>query len=439
MAFDDDPTRVRAKLTDRGRGLVAAGATLTAAGLGLGFVDLVRVGAFALALPLLVLLGSRRRWSVLRLDRWVDGPPVTSGVPTTVTVRVQNQGSATTSVLLAEDHLSPGLAAGPTANPAGTANSVRFVCGPVPAESSRSFAYQVHPVRRGRHRIGPLVLTRRDPLGLADSVLPMPEQLEIVALPAVHRLAGSIGTLGIGSDGSMPAMTVLHGEDDTSIRGYHDGDDVRRIHWPVTAHRGQLMVRHEGRPTSRRALLLLDPLLLPIDPGPSQSALDWAAEAMASVAAHLATGGFALHLITPDSVASASADTPVSLARLVHALALVEPEAEPPAGDHSGRPALLSTLLELAARGGLLVTAAGDHNEPALHRLLDTRPPGGAGLLFVLDSSSFLDRPPGGRAGALADLARARGWTATAVTAGDDVGTGWARLLHVQASGGVVR
>ncbi|MBK8458799.1 MAG: DUF58 domain-containing protein [Micropruina sp.] len=41
------------------------------------------------------------------------------------------------------------------------------------------------------------------------------------------------------------------------MRGYQQGDDLRRIHWPVTAHRGELMVRHRGQPTLRRAVIVL--------------------------------------------------------------------------------------------------------------------------------------------------------------------------------------
>ena len=42
------------------------------------------------------------------------------------------------------------------------------------------------------------------------------------------------------------------------MRAYQIGDDLRRIHWPVTAHRGELTVRQEGSSPIRSATLVLD-------------------------------------------------------------------------------------------------------------------------------------------------------------------------------------
>ena len=63
--------------------------------------------------------------------------------------------------------------------------------------------------------------------------------------PLATRIIG-----GLGSEGSVPHMIALHGEDDVSVREYRDGDDLRRIHWPATARTGDLMVRQEERPAT---------------------------------------------------------------------------------------------------------------------------------------------------------------------------------------------
>ena len=68
-------------------------------------------------------------------------------------------------------------------------------------------------------------------------------------LPRVEPLGGGHPRGdGVGAEGAIPHMVALHGEDDVAIRTYRDGDDLRRIHWPATAHRGELMVRQEDRP-----------------------------------------------------------------------------------------------------------------------------------------------------------------------------------------------
>jgi len=68
--------RLRDVLTGRGRAFVASGATLAAAGWGLGFPDISRVGVLLLVLPLVTGLIARRQRALLRVERHTSPPRV---------------------------------------------------------------------------------------------------------------------------------------------------------------------------------------------------------------------------------------------------------------------------------------------------------------------------------------------------------------------------
>ena len=61
--------RLRDVLTGRGRAFVASGTTLAAAGWGLGFPDISRVGVLLLVLPIVTGLIARRQRASLRVER----------------------------------------------------------------------------------------------------------------------------------------------------------------------------------------------------------------------------------------------------------------------------------------------------------------------------------------------------------------------------------
>lgn len=412
--------------------MLAAGMTLTVCGVGLGFDDLVRIGALAMLLPLISRLVARRERVSVTVRRASHPTLVGVGQPASVLVSLHNEGARPTPVLLAEEHVGLGLG-----------DRARVVVPSIRRGRHWEFGYPIRPTRRGRHVVGPLTLHRRDVFGLAASTVVLPEVVELVALPVVQPLAGSSVTIGTGTEGTNPTLVALHGEDDASLRGYQQGDDLRRIHWPVTAHRGELMVRHEGRPTLRRALVVIGgyaaaPVGDAAGRGPAREAaaasdvLDWMVEALASVSVHLAETGYALHVLTPDTLEAATASVRLSPAQALRALAVVEP-------DDRGHPGLRARITaaarELAGQGGVVVTAVSDHDEATVHEILSIKGGTAPGVLFVLDSASFgvggSDAGSGeasARARQLTGLARSGGWRAVVVRRGDSVSTHWSAL-----------
>ncbi|WP_226344719.1 DUF58 domain-containing protein [Agilicoccus flavus] len=431
-------------LGDRGRALLAAGATLVASGMALGFVDLVRIGALCVGLVAACAVVVTRSRPRLEIHRGIPHDTLTVDEDSTVRVRFVNRGVRGTPPYLGEDLLSPGLGATP-----------RFLVASCAAGSASVLEYRLRPDRRGRGRIGPVVLTYSDPFGLGRLVQRGTETVDVVVLPRLHDLDPVRDvTSGTGGGGDPTHRTVTLGAADQSIRGYRAGDDLRRIHWPVTAHRGELMVREDAAPSRRRAVLVLDP---PADAGgPGDRALDWAVEALASVATHLDGLGYALHLVTPDRAATGHAPDLISGADAVRTLAVVD--AGPPStassssassssasaasprfassnsGPRSGasasveRPAVVAAR-EVAGDGGLLVAATTDADPRAAHELLGSLPAATLGLLLVLDTASFAGRAGSGSAEVLAADAVAGGWHARVVGRDGSVPQTWASLV----------
>ena len=241
--------RLRDVLTGRGRAFVASGVTLAAAGWGLGFPDISRVGVLLLVLPVVTGVIARRQRASLRVERHSSPSRVSVDERAIVTVVMSNAGTRRTPLLLAEERLNLALGDRP-----------RFLLGQLQPGEVRQIEYAVRSHLRGRHPLGPLTVVLRDPFGLTNRFAEVGATGNIVVLPRIEPLTGGRPPgNGVGAEGEIPFMIALHGEDDQSIREYRDGDDLRRIHWPATARTGDLMVRQEDRPARRRAMILLDP------------------------------------------------------------------------------------------------------------------------------------------------------------------------------------
>ena len=398
-------------LTTRGRAFAAAGLALTLAGLGLGFADITRVGVLLLALTLVSLALARRRPAGILVDRITDPARATADEPVTVHLTVANTGSRGTALILAEDRL-PGVLGDPP----------RFLLGALGPGARRAVRYAVRPRLRGRFRLGPLSVQLRDPFGMTQRFVELGGTVELVVLPRVHPLDGSrpLGT-GIGAEGEIPHMVALHGEDDQSVREYRDGDDLRRIHWPATARTGELMVRQEDRPARRRAVVLLDPRAEGHHGAGLGSSFEWAVAAAASIGVHLSGLGYAVHLVSSETVRQGRADLATDSDTMLEALAVAE------TGPSSTFTDVVRAAHGLIGGGGLVVAILADHDEAVLRRVSQLRQPGCSALAFVLDTASF-DGPasrPRGSVDAAADLMQGAGWTATVVDAQASIPEAW--------------
>lgn len=117
---------------------------------------------------------------------------------------------------------------------------------------------RVYAPHRGVHRLGPVRVRRKDPLGAWLSTRRLETLGELVVGPRVTPLQAS-AVLGHGIDAAV--SRVGQGDlVDQLVRDYRPGDPVRRIHWRQTARHGDLMVRQEQPPATPRVVIVLDTL-----------------------------------------------------------------------------------------------------------------------------------------------------------------------------------
>jgi uncharacterized protein (DUF58 family) len=98
--------------------------------------------------------------------------------------------------------------------------------------------------RRGRFRVGPMLLRGGDPFGLFPRYQIVPETEELLVYPATVDLSAfalPVGELPGGS--AIQRRTPFVTPNAASVRNYFPGDAYNRIAWRATARTGQLMVK----------------------------------------------------------------------------------------------------------------------------------------------------------------------------------------------------
>ncbi|KXK58343.1 hypothetical protein AWW66_30330 [Micromonospora rosaria] len=285
-------------ITARGAGLLAAAALLLGAGLRFAYPELTLLGAAA-ALAVGYALATAAWRPRLAVSRHADPDRVTRGEAATMTLTVRNAGRLRSANLLAEDRC-------------GTTTV------PVPLLRLRpgrdtEVRYDVPTSRRGVVPVGPLRVTRRDPLGLVCLARPYGGTVPVWVHPRVHPLTATPTGAGRSLDGRVDG--VPHGSITfDSLREYVVGDELRRVHWRTSARVGELMVRENVDTSLPRLVVLLDNRAAAhpdrVD-GVAES-FESACEAAASVvtAAHRADLPVTLLLVAPEASGLPDTDPP---------------------------------------------------------------------------------------------------------------------------------
>jgi uncharacterized protein (DUF58 family) len=78
--------------------------------------------------------------------------------------------------------------------------------------------------------------------------------------PGIEDLVGLPVVRGQDPNVNSARANFSHsgGDDFFTLREYQRGDDLRRVHWPASAHRDELMIKQLEMPWQSRALVLLD-------------------------------------------------------------------------------------------------------------------------------------------------------------------------------------
>jgi len=112
--------------------------------------------------------------------------------------------------------------------------------------------------RRGVIRIGPMQLTRGDPIGILRRELGWPQVEEVYVHPVTSRLPSTSAGFVKDVEGQPTSQIVDSDLAFHAIREYVPGDSRRHIHWKSTAKTGQLMVRQFEETRKARIAVVLD-------------------------------------------------------------------------------------------------------------------------------------------------------------------------------------
>lgn len=242
--------------------------------------------------------------------------------------------------------------------------SARFVGDLVEPGQPIVARYEVLCRPRGVYKIGPAIVEVRDVLGLAEAGGVTGTVDRLVVYPAVEDLDGLPLVRGQDPNLNTSKANFSHagGDDFFTMREYQQGDDLRRVHWPTSAKRDQLMIKQLEMPWQSRALVVLDRRA---GSYASPDAFEHAVRGTASAVRHLFRTGFSPTLWTGGSKGT-PVQTSAGYAIAMEELATVQ--AEPNLDLRSQ----VSRMRRSGLAGGALVLITGtvDDQDLAVFRVL---------------------------------------------------------------------
>ncbi len=333
--------------TSRGWALLGAGSAFGILWWVFGDPELLLVGAFLLLAALIAVLWVRWHSPQLAISRRIGSPAVHDGEQTMITLVVDNQSTKSVPHLKMSDSVERLGVAG-------------FEVARLGPRERATASYLVTCSPRGVYRVGPARGHVVDPLALAELPVPSTAVDRITVYPAVERLSGFPRVRGRDPvvHASRPEHNQRGGEDFYTLREYHRGDDLRRIHWPSSAKTDELMIRQMETPWQSRALVLFDVRAAVYE---SAAAFETAVSGAASIVSHLIRSGFDADLWAGDA-------NTVDAARytaIMEKLALVQTD---PAVDLRA----VATRIRHSGGGGALIIVTGvpDRELLAVQQLL---------------------------------------------------------------------
>ena len=240
---------------------------------------------------------------------------------------------------------------------------------------------------RGRFRVSDARLELGDVLGLETVSLPVEGAAAVLVHPRLVELETLFSEAGRrGGDGRRLLLRRTAGFDFHSVREYEQGESLRRVHWPTTARRGQLMVKELDDAPRDAVVVVLD-----CDPSgavgaPPDSSFDTAVRAAASILRVYAARGRRATLVATGSGGVVDVCSLTDFVDALDALAAVEADAAFPLArtlGHEQAP---------AARAGELVLVTSTLDPRSLGAVLDSAVRRLVSVVWV-DAPSFAGRP----------------------------------------------
>jgi uncharacterized protein (DUF58 family) len=127
------------------------------------------------------------------------------------------------------------------------------------AHQKQSYAVRMWLTRRGSFPLGPTIVTISDPLGLFRIEKQFAASKSLTVLPMIFPIESFLSPPGL-----LPGGQVIRRKSTditphaSGVREYNSGDPMKRIHWPTSIRRGQLMVKEFDQDPQAEVWLFLD-------------------------------------------------------------------------------------------------------------------------------------------------------------------------------------
>jgi len=284
-----------------------------------------------------------------------------------------------------------------------------------PCRRGYTGSYRLRGLPRGRHCFAALRLTLCDPFGLAASELTLAEPEALVVYPRLAELERCVVAGGSLEHGRRLLLRRVAGFELHGVREHERGESLRRVHWPSTAHRGQLMVKELEDSPRDEVAVLLDGDAAAVAGRPPDSSFDAAVRAAGSLVLSQARRGRRCLLVVnsarreTQAVSSEGADWRQAL----ELLATAEPDATSPVGH------ILAPGAGPALRSRELVVVTSRLEPVLVERLLERALSHRPVALVHVDAASFAGRP--GRPEPALLRLQAAGVPVAVVRRGDDL------------------
>lgn len=188
-------------------------------------------------------------------------------------------------------------------------------------------SYTFAPTRRGALRFEGLRITTRFPFGLFAKSSWLERPASVLVYPRIGSMEPPPAREHARSIGPQSRGTSTAPSEVAGLREFIAGDAPRRIHWPATWRRGQLLVREVEGETAAETEVRLHTAGAARDEAFEMAVEHAASQAEASLRAGLHVG------LRTDGVALAAGHGALHRARLLGFLALVAPEATTPGAE----------------------------------------------------------------------------------------------------------
>ncbi|MDO5676535.1 MAG: DUF58 domain-containing protein [Propionibacteriaceae bacterium] len=402
------------RLTGRGVALLLLGLLAAGGAAYVGETDLVWVGLSLAALPLLALGYLFFVRPLVSHSRTLTPSTIPVGTSTRVVLKIANDSPGQAGALRFHDSADQSLGGG-----------AGFVIARGFGSWSQAVGYTVEATRRGRFTVGPLHAQTADPLGLAmRGFVARGRDTVLRVTPRIWRLDDLAGGAGLGSAGdATPQRIGQAGSDDVLVREHRHGDDIRRVHWKMTAKKDELMVRLEEHPWDPSSTLIVDTRRSAHTGDGPDGSMEWAVSAVASVAALLSEGRHRLAILAPSGrvFESTRGSGEAAKQHMIEAMTDLVTSEETWLGSAVDDPESLTSVASLVAVTGLL-----DQADAAALAAAGGR---ARSLIAIVPDATRWQAPDEDHKEAIRFL-RGRGWRVETFRPGEPVPQVWERVTR---------